>query len=187
MSPTKPTLIPSQHSVYMADKCKQSCGCTEGYGFPDPAVRLTACGGCDDHVHEQQTISAPTTNQHMGERYTQSCGCTTAHLATGTRRVLPPLVNTSWYGGAQRVLPAVVVMRRRPRRGLPPGVDAVCFFAFARAALRAAATSFATTRPDTAHAAMACVSSRWARASRNMLLLCTTSSRDCIATTEHDG
>ena len=75
--------------------------------------------------------------------------------------------------------------------GLPPGFDATRFFASASAALRAAAASFATTRPETSHAAMACLRSRWARASRIMLLACTTSSRDAgwaddgMATKEH--
>ena len=44
-SPTKPTPIPPQYLVYMTDKCKQSCGCTEGHRFPNPVARLTACGG----------------------------------------------------------------------------------------------------------------------------------------------
>ena len=62
-----------------------------GAPVPQPSGETYRLRWCDDHVYGQPTTGAPTTNAYMGERYAQSCGCTTVHLIAGARRVLPPV------------------------------------------------------------------------------------------------
>ena len=137
------------------------------------------------------TMITHTCNQlPVHQQLMHICGTRHVHIYRGPQFGRTPMEGVSGpfglpFGTTRFFTPASTTF------GLPPDFGDTRFFASASAALRAAAASFATTRPETSHAAMACLRSRWARASRIMLLLCTTSSWDAgwaddgMATTEH--